>query len=446
MAMVSGNAPWYEKSGLIRIPTYKSEVLEYGVNAASCVIPLPFNFPIGSDSVKYISYMWGIIYFKPQNTRVKWGSDYEEKTWILEVKSKSYGFMGEHLYYETTPNYARILSVTHLSGGTYVQYEFIFFKNGNIQIKCSGNNIGYVSSETNNGYTNLYYQDKTSTAEGATAENHYLVNDTVCMEDGESILIVRNSSTSYTVNHNSYWQNDTTYTIPLRGRILGDIIHFKDPDDTNTSDFSNSGGFYSIPIYSPSAYNTALRINTPTGIGCIRTQSPVTPNLVNPPAYVQIGGNKLQLSCGFSPTKEKVYHVVDNSWGNLNGNMYPRNTTTYYWINPGYRYFKEPVSNVTGIYLRCGVNSSESTHAGNTLYIYYSDKNTDGLTSSSFTYLDTITTTGYDGEYYEFNTTFSSRKIGAIIILQNITGGNASSSNFFAYEIAVQIPEGLKLL
>lgn len=437
----NANAPWYEKSGLIRIPTAKP--FDYGLNGSHFQIPLQFSFPIGSESVKYIDYMWGSIYFNPEKTRVQNGSEYSDKTYMLDVKSFGYGWVGEHVFYESKSNYARILVTSHQTTN-YMQLELIFFSNGNIQIKANGNHAGYANSDINNGYTNLYYQYKTSTAENAKWEYSCLVNDTVRMTKDESILIVRNSATNYQVYHNSYWENDSTYTIPLRTKIINEILLFqKDKDNKYFSD----NGFYEIPLYATSTYNSRIKIKTDKGVGNMRTQTPVTQDLINPPFYLYDNNKKLQASTGFNSTKVNIFQVISNSWGNLVNNMYPQNSSTYYWINPSYRFFDEAVPNVSKIHIRAGVNKSKGTDINNMLYVYYSSLAQDGLRSNNFTYATSVSTTGNSGEYNDIVITLPSKQtIGSIILLCGITGANAYSALEFDYTIALEVQNGLQLM
>lgn len=437
----NANAPWYEKSGLIRIPTIKP--FRYELNGSCFQIPLQFSFPIGSESVKYIDYNWGDIYFKPEKTRVQNGSEYENKVYSLKIQSFTIGNSGEHVFYESKSNYARLLIINHQTT-KYTQTEIIFFSNGNIQIKANGNQVGYIYPNINNAYTNLYYEYKTSTAEDADWEYSCLVNDTIRMTKDESILIVRNSATNYQVYHNSYWENDSTYTIPLRTKIINEILLFQ--KDKDSKYFSNDG-FYEIPLYSTSTYNSRIKIKTDKGVGNMRTQTPVTQDLINPPFYLYDNNKKLQASTGFNSTKVNIFQEISNSWGNLIDNKYPQNSSTYYWIKPGYRFFDEAVSNVSKIHIRAGVNKSKGTNINNMLYVYYSSLAQDGLQSNNFTYATSVSTTGNSGEYNDIVITLSSKQtIGSILLLCGITGANAYSASEFDYTIALEVQNGLQLM
>ena len=127
--------------------------------------------------------------------------------------------------------------------------------------------------------------------------------------------------------------------------------------------------------------------------------------------------------------------------------MYPENTSTYYWINPSYRFFDEAVPNVSKIHIRAGVNKSKGTNINNMLYVYYSSLAQDGLRSNNFTYAASVSTTGNSGEYNDILITLpSKRTIGSIILLCGITGSNAYSASEFDYTIALEVQNGLQLM
>lgn len=435
------NAPWYEKSGLIRVPTDKR--FDYGIIGTSFIIPLRFSFPIGDNSVTSIFYSWGSIYMNPSQTRVKWGDGYIDKTYCLDLRSFASGLFSEHLFYESKSDYVRILSIAHVNS-RYTQHEIIFFSNGNIQIKASGNSEGYISDSENPVYTSIYYEDKISSDTNASSEKRYLVRDNIRMNKNESVLIVRNSSSDYQIYHNAYWENDSRYTIPLRTRIISNIILYQKDEEGK---YFHDSGFYEIPIYSTEAYNSRIKIKTDKGIGNIRLQSPQSQDLINPPLYLYDKGIKYQADCGYQSTKVDIFHMVSSSWGNLVNNKSPENTSDYYWINPAYRYFDEPVNNVSRLYIRCGVDQSKASRINNNLYIYYSAKSGDELRSSDFTYSSRIVTTGNSGEYNDVIVELPRRQtVGAILLLCGITGSNAQSAFEFSYDIGVEVQNGLQLI
>lgn len=433
MSAFMGDAPWYEMSGMIRIPNVES--FSWGYNGIATVIPLPFSFPIENTTVDKIYYSWGMIHFKPDDSRVQNDTEYEDKTYTLHCGSFGYGWFGEQVYYQTTPNYCRIKVMNFSSNSKGAIYEFIFFKNGDIQIKGSGDQSnGYT--DDNNNYTSLYYQYK-NTGDSSWSYQ-YLFADSIQMTSEESIYIVRSSGTSYTVSHSYY---DISNDIPSPSKIISNLII---SNGDNKSYFGNRYGVHYIPIYSTSEYNGNLRIKTNNGIGIIRTQTPVTPDLTNPPIYIY-NNEKKQLSCGFSSTKEYIYQGFSLcSWGNLSNNLTAKNNSSYYWINPSYRYFDEAVSNVYEIQIRAGINyNSKITKI---LYVYYASSASDGLSSSNFTYLGNITTTGNSGEYKTINFSVSNVTVGAVMIVSGISGSNATSGTEFDSEIMLKVKNGLKLL
>lgn len=437
MSIVSGNAPWYEKSGMIQIPTV--EPYDWGLNGVETYIPFGFSFPIGSYTVTGLYYSWDYITFCIDDAHYSWNDGNENLVYTFLQSSFSYGYSGEQVFYEQGTNYLRLRVYTHNDSGGYKDTEFVFFKNGNIQIKSSSNRTGSPDSDYG-GYTVIGYISGTTDSKVINA----LVNDTTAMTSGESIVIERVSSTNYVVHHNSYWENDRTYTLPLKSRIISEILLLKKKTDGNSSYISSNGRTYSIPVFSPSVYSSPLRINTPDGIGCIKTQTPVTPNALNPPIYVEVGGSKVQLSLGYSGTSEYVYRgYALNAWGNCSNNLNARNNSSYHWITPSYRYFEEPITGVYSIVLRAGVKYNSKITK--TMYVYYSSSNTDNQSSSNFTYLDSFTATGTSGEYKTMEISLTNKTVGAVMVVTGISGSNATGGVEFDSTIMCKVKNGAKL-
>lgn len=444
MALVRNeNAPWYERSGLIRINT--TEPYNYGVNGAVMKIPLSFYFPIGEDKVNYLVYNWGTIYFAPEQTKIQNATTYDEKLWALHIVPQSNGYSGEHVYYESTPSYARILVEYHASSSEGWVIETIFFSNGNIQTKIA---YDMSSLESNlygddTGYIRLYYEDKVSTDTTTNWTKHYLVNYEIEPNNGESLFINRNSSSSYEVYPNSYYENDSTYSIPIKSKILKQA-YFVAKENTKTY-FPRNGGFYSIPIYSNDYLNSKVKVKINDDAGNFRMQNPQAINLINPPMYLMDDDVKKQISCGFKDTPVSVYRAITSTWGNVTDNLYPINTSRYYWINPAYRYFDQPVQHVSELHVRFS-GDDRNINTSNIAYVYYTDKAQDGLSGSNFGYVAQMEVTNQIGEYTDCIIDVGDATIGAIMIVLGITGQSANMQHNFSYNIYLGVKNGLQLI
>lgn len=443
MALVRNeNAPWYERSGLIRLNT--CEPYNYGVSGVATKIPLSFNFPIGEDKVNYLVYSWGQIYFIPQQTRVQNATSYDQKTWYLEIAPQFSGYSGEHVYYESTSSYARILVEHHRSSDRGWIVETILFSNGNIQTKIAYDMESLESNlHSRTGYIRLFYQDKVSADSSTSWTNHYLINYETEPENGESLFISRKSSSTYEIYPNSYYENDSTYSIPLKTKILKQA-YITAKEATKTY-FPNNGGFYSIPIYANSYLNSRIKVKLNNDVCNFRTQNPQTLNLINPPIYLMDNNIKKQISCGFKDTPVTVYRQITSSWGNATDNLYPINTSRYYWINPAYRYFDQPVSHVSEIHVRFA-DDTQNINTTNVAYVYYTDKAQDGLSGSNFNYAGQMTVTGQVGEYTDCVINVGDVTVGSIMIVLGISGQNANMQNNFDYSIYLGVKNGLQLI
>lgn len=437
MAIVSGNAPWYEKSGMIHIPAI--EPYRYGTEGIGAYIPFGFSFPIGGYSVTGLWYDWDSISFYVDNAPITLDGSAKSLYFDLIHNSFGYGYVGEQVYYENGSNYLRIRTYVHMNDGRYKDTEYVFFSNGNIQIKSSSNCSGSKAT-TYNGYTVLGYIAGTSSAPQVTT----LVNDSTIMTSGESILIERVSSTNYTVHHNSYWENDSTYTLPLKSRILSEILLFKPQTSNNNTYAPSTGRTYSIPVFIPSVCDSPFRIRTPSGTGCIRTQTPVTPDTLNPPAYIQIGGSKSQLSLGYSDTLNYVYRTVSSSWGTSDGNLMAKNNSNYWWIDPTYRRFENPITGVYSFIIRIGIE--DTSLITDTAYIYYSASNSDNQPISKFYFLDSIKLSGYSGKHTTVELSLTNKTVGAIMVVSGITGSGAEDMVEFDSTIACKVESYTKLI
>lgn len=143
MSVVTGNAPWYEKSGMIKLSSVIFNKIAYNY-----LLPFSFDFPISEYLTKYIFFDWdsslkpAIFIYIPQTAIVNSSGISEIKKYTISfpVDAQYLGRMEKHLYYESTDNYFRLrVETIHFNYSKLIINEFIFFNDGRIQMKTSHN-------------------------------------------------------------------------------------------------------------------------------------------------------------------------------------------------------------------------------------------------------------------------------------------------------------------
>lgn len=143
MSVVTGNASWYEKSGMIKL----SDTF-FGEWSYTYLLPFSFDFPIGEYLTKYIFFDWthpntpSIFIYIPQTAIVNSSGISEIKKYTISfpLDTQYLGSMQKHLYYESTANYFRLrIETIYFDYSKLIINEFIFFNDGRIQMKTSHN-------------------------------------------------------------------------------------------------------------------------------------------------------------------------------------------------------------------------------------------------------------------------------------------------------------------
>jgi hypothetical protein len=341
MAIQTGIAPWYERAGMIQCTETQT------TGAVATYFAFPFSFPIGNltgHSVNGAFYYDGEFRFCPIGVHTGGVGDGAISWYSLNIGRPvmlTNSMETERVYWkQDNDTLFRVLIEKGRLGKIY-KCEIVFFANGNIQIHSSfGKTITFTYNFT----------------------EETIFSETL---NGTSFVFVRSSaSMSYDVNADSYWINDSVYTMPSVGSTILDTIQVG----------SKSGGIPDlISVYSESGIssgNKRLRIQTPKGKGVIPYAEPSNGQ---PPIRGVFGVDNTvsQLQRYNSTTVGQTEKTLFSGYAGdgLSGFSLPEiffvfapartpNISSYYWNHPQAIKFEYNITNVVQLDALCWCNEN----------------------------------------------------------------------------------------